>query len=133
MNIEPETLEEKTYRNWMNSMGVSPIVSNLYSNLNDGLVLLQLIDIIQPGTVDWKRVTTNFDAKRELFQKQTNCVLVIEYSKVIGIKIVNISGEDIREGATKQILGLCFQFMRAYTHKLLKQVGSHAVPKNALQ
>ncbi|EUB64982.1 Fimbrin [Echinococcus granulosus] len=129
LNIQPETLEEKTYRNWMNSMGVSPIVSNLYNNLNDGLVLLQLIDIIRPGTVDWKQVTTNFDPKRELFQKQTNCVLVIDYSKVIGIKVVNISGENIREGATKQILGLCFQFMRAYTHKLLKQasgVGSNA-------
>lgn len=108
----------------MNSMGVSPIVSNLYNNLNDGLVLLQLIDIIRPGTVDWKRVTTNFDPKKELFQKQSNCVLVIEYAQVIGVKIVNISGEDIREGATKQILGLCFQFMRAYTHKLLKQVSN---------
>uniref|UniRef100_A0A5K3ERM3 Fimbrin n=1 Tax=Mesocestoides corti TaxID=53468 RepID=A0A5K3ERM3_MESCO len=121
LNIQPETLEEKTYRNWMNSMGVTPIVSNLYSNLSDGLVLLQLIDIIRPGTVDWKRVTTTFDSMRSLFQKQTNCVLVIEYSEKIGIKLVNISGEDIREGATKQILGLCFQFMRAYTHKLLKQ------------
>ncbi|KAL5961957.1 Fimbrin [Taenia solium] len=134
LNIQPETLEEKTYRNWMNSMGVSPIVSNLYSNLNDGLVLLQLIDIIRPGTVDWKQVTTNFDPKRELFQKQTNCVLVIQYSKVIGIKVVNISGEDIREGATKQILGLCFQFMRAYTHKLLKQAsgeGSNAPIEDA--
>lgn len=123
VNILPETLEEKTYRNWMNSMGVSPIVNNLYSNLNDGLVLLQLIDIIRPSTVEWKRVTTKFDPKKEIFQKQSNCVLVIEYAKVIGVKVVNTSGEDIREGATKQILGLCFQFMRAYTHKLLKQVG----------
>ncbi|KAL5112870.1 Fimbrin [Taenia crassiceps] len=118
LNIQPETLEEKTYRNWMNSMGVSPI----------------LIDIIRPGTVDWKQVTTTFDPKRELFQKQTNCVLVIDYSKVIGIKVVNISGEDIREGATKQILGLCFQFMRAYTHKLLKRAsgeGSNAPIEDA--
>lgn len=122
INIQPETLEEKTYRNWMNSMGVSPLVSNLYGNLNDGLVLLQLIDIIQPGTVDWKKVTKTFDAKRAIFQKQSNCVLVIEYAQAIGIKTVNISGEDIREGQTKQLLGLCFQLMRAYTHKLLKQV-----------
>ena len=30
------------FRNWMNSLGVSPFVNNLYSDLKDGLVLLQV-------------------------------------------------------------------------------------------
>jgi plastin-3 len=51
-----ETREEKTYRNWMNSMGVSPRVNYIYRDLIDGLILFQLYDIIQPGVVDWKRV-----------------------------------------------------------------------------
>ncbi|VDN09651.1 unnamed protein product [Dibothriocephalus latus] len=121
LQIEPESLEEKTYRNWMNSMGVSPFVSHLYSNLSDGLVLLQLIDIIRPNTINWKTVTSTFDERRKLFQKQNNCVLVIEYAKSIGLKLVNVSGENIREGAQKQVLGSCFQFMRAYTNKLLRE------------
>jgi plastin-3 len=41
-NIE-ETREEKTYRNWMNSLGVSPYVNWLYSDLADGLVIFQVI------------------------------------------------------------------------------------------
>lgn len=46
-NIEPletieETREEKTYRNWMNSMGVKPYVNWLYSDLADGLVIFEV-------------------------------------------------------------------------------------------
>jgi len=37
-----ETREEKTYRNWMNSLGVSPYVNWLYSDLADGLVIFQV-------------------------------------------------------------------------------------------
>ncbi|OTF75279.1 plastin-2-like protein, partial [Euroglyphus maynei] len=45
-NIEPletieETREEKTYRNWMNSMGVDPYVNWLYSDLADGKIIFQ--------------------------------------------------------------------------------------------
>ncbi|KAK3100986.1 hypothetical protein FSP39_000007 [Pinctada imbricata] len=40
-----ETREENTYRNWMNSMGIQPQVNYLYSDLNDGLVILKIYDI----------------------------------------------------------------------------------------
>ena len=37
-----ETREEKMYRNWMNSLGVSPRVNHLYSDLYDGLIIFQV-------------------------------------------------------------------------------------------
>ena len=43
-----ETREEKTYRNWMNSLGVSPYVNWLYSDLADGLVIFQVSLTKQP-------------------------------------------------------------------------------------
>merc|ERR1719342_2028560 len=51
-----ETREEKMFRNWMNSLGVSPRVNYLYSDLYDGIIIFQLMDFIKPGVVDWKRV-----------------------------------------------------------------------------
>ena len=42
VEIIEETREEKTFRNWMNSLGVNPFVNNLYNDLRDGLVLLQV-------------------------------------------------------------------------------------------
>lgn len=37
-----ETREEKTYRNFLNSLGIEPHVNYLYSDLCDGLVILQV-------------------------------------------------------------------------------------------
>lgn len=45
-NIE-ETREEKTFRNWMNSMGVRPFVQNLFLDLDDGSILLQLFELVR--------------------------------------------------------------------------------------
>lgn len=42
--IIEETREEKTYRNWMNSMGVNPYVNYLYTDLADCLVIFQVIN-----------------------------------------------------------------------------------------
>lgn len=41
----------------MNSLGVKPQVKYLYTDLYDGLVMFQIYEIIQPGIVNWKRVT----------------------------------------------------------------------------
>lgn len=43
----------------MNSLGVDPFVNNLYLDLRDGNVLLQLFDQVEPGCVNWKKVNKN--------------------------------------------------------------------------
>jgi len=45
-------------------MGVMPRVNRLYSDLADGQILLQLYDVIYPGTVDSKRVVKEFNKRR---------------------------------------------------------------------
>ena len=45
------------FMNWMNSLGVNPQVNYLYGDLYDGLILFQIYEIIQPGIVDWKKVS----------------------------------------------------------------------------
>ncbi len=37
-----ETREEKTYRNFINSLGLEPHVNYLYSDLSNGLIILQV-------------------------------------------------------------------------------------------
>jgi len=65
------------YRNWMNSMGVSPYVCHLYSDLTDGLVIFQLYDVIRPGCVDWKRVITKFNRLRMMLEKIGKTTFVV--------------------------------------------------------
>uniref|UniRef100_A0A672JKA7 Plastin-3 n=1 Tax=Salarias fasciatus TaxID=181472 RepID=A0A672JKA7_SALFA len=51
--LEGETREERTFRNWMNSLGVNPHVNHLYGDLQDALVIFQLYEKIKV-LVDWK-------------------------------------------------------------------------------
>ncbi|XP_031732286.1 plastin-3-like [Anarrhichthys ocellatus] len=50
--LESETREERTFRNWMNSLGVSPHVHHIYGDLQDAMVILQLYERIKVP-VDW--------------------------------------------------------------------------------
>ncbi|VEL21255.1 unnamed protein product [Protopolystoma xenopodis] len=123
-----ETLEEKTYRNWMNSMGVAPFVKDLSVDLRTGLIFLQLVDILHTSTVDWSKIVRQFDPKRRIFQMQDNCSYAIEYANMLGLNVVNQSGEDIRTGDRKLTLGLAFQLMRAYTIKMLSRLQGNGYP-----
>jgi plastin-3 len=117
--IVEETREEKTYRNWMNSMGVSPYVNHLYSDLSDGLIIFQLYDIIKPGCVDWKRVVERFNKMRMLMEKIGNCNYAVELGKQCKFSLVGIDGKDIYDGNQTLTLALVWQLMKAYTLSIL--------------
>ena len=86
------------FRNWINSLGVSPTVNHLYYDLYDGLVIFQLMDTIRPGIVDWdNRVVTRermskIRAKR--FQETLgNCNYAVELAKQLNLVVVGIAGK----------------------------------------
>ncbi|CAD6244131.1 GSCOCG00013261001-RA-CDS [Cotesia congregata] len=114
-----ETREEKTYRNWMNSMGVSPHVNWLYSDLADGLVIFQLYDIIKPGTVNWPKVHTKFSKLRKFMEKLENCNYAVDLGKKMNFSLVGIAGQDINDGNATLTLALIWQLMRSYTLSVL--------------
>ncbi|XP_074098583.1 plastin-2 fimbrin isoform X3 [Cotesia typhae] len=114
-----ETREEKTYRNWMNSMGVSPHVNWLYSDLADGLVIFQLYDIIKPGTVNWPKVHIKFSKLRKFMEKLENCNYAVDLGKKMNFSLVGIAGQDINDGNATLTLALIWQLMRSYTLSVL--------------
>jgi plastin-2 len=82
VTVIEETREEKTYRNWMNSLGVSPYVNNLYQDLRDGLVILQLFDHVYTGLVDWKRVNQPpYKENWAVMKKTENCNYAVDLGK----------------------------------------------------
>lgn len=117
-----ETREEKTYRNWMNSMGVNPYVNYLYTDLQDCLVIFQvnypslnkkkitynlkLYDMIKPGSVEWNRVVKKFVPIKIKFQKLDNCNYAIDIGKkVMNFKLVGIQGSNLLDGDKTFTLG----------------------------
>uniref|UniRef100_A0A8C1RBX7 Plastin 1 (I isoform) n=1 Tax=Cyprinus carpio TaxID=7962 RepID=A0A8C1RBX7_CYPCA len=122
--IEGETREDRTFRNWMNSLGVTPHVNHLYSDLQDGLIILQLYERIQVP-VDWTRVNKPpYTILGSNMKKLENC----NYSVALGKKeakfsLVGIGGENINEGSPMHTLALVWQLMRRYTLKVLSDIG----------
>ena len=100
-----ETREEKTYRNWMNSLGLTPYVNWLYSDLADGLVIFQLYDVIKPGIVNWSRVHRKFSKLRKFMEKLENCNYAVELGKQLKFSLVGIAGKDISDGNPTLTLG----------------------------
>ncbi|XP_042894808.1 plastin-2 isoform X1 [Parasteatoda tepidariorum] len=123
-----ETREEKTYRNWMNSMGVSPYVNWLYSDLTNGLVIFQLYDTIKPGIVDWNRVHKTFSKLKAFMEKLENCNYAVLLGKELKFSLVGIAGHDISEGNPTLTLALVWQLMRAYTLTILTQLANTGHP-----
>ncbi|CAF1304416.1 unnamed protein product [Adineta ricciae] len=124
-----ETREEKTYRNFINSLGLEPHVNYLYSDLCDGLIILQLYDIIRPNTVDWSKIYKTFNAIKERFQKLSNCNFAVDYAKEpLRFKMTGIGGADILEGNKTLTLGLVWQIMRAYTLSILQKLAKSSTP-----
>ncbi|KAJ3428611.1 fimbrin-1 [Anaeramoeba flamelloides] len=113
------TREERSFRNWINSLGVNPKVNNLYEDLKDGVILLQVIDFVQPKTVNWKRVTMNCTNP---FQKVGNCNYVVELGKQLKLKLLTTGGEDIIQGKKVMLLGYVWQLMRFHVMEILKKL-----------
>lgn len=129
-----ETREEKTYRNWMNSMGVNPHVNRLYGDLYDGIILFQLYDIIKPKTVDWDRVHKQFSKLRGPFEKIENANYAVELGKQMKFSLIGVSGKDIVDCNPTLTLALVWQLMRAYTLAILSRMSDdgHQVVDNEI-
>ncbi|XP_060777429.1 plastin-1 [Neoarius graeffei] len=122
--IEEESREDRTLRNWMNSLGVNPRVNHLYSDLVDGLVILQLYEKIQVP-VDWKKVNRPpYPVLGSKMKKLENCNYAVELGKKEAkFSLVGIGGDNLNEGNPKHTLALVFQIMRRYTLKVLSDIG----------
>jgi len=118
--IDEETREEKAFRNWMNSLGVDPFVNHLYEDLRDGIVLLQLLDKVEPGCVDWSKVNTKHPLNK--FKQVENCNYAIELGRKIKFSLVGIGGQDIQTGNKKLTLAIVWQSMRYYVLNFLKHM-----------
>lgn len=111
--------EERAFRMWVNSLGIDGVyINNLYEDLKDGLALLKVMDKVEPGSVDWKKVEMKPTIK---IKKMNNCGIAVELGKSPKFKftLVGIGGIDIVDGNKKLTLALMWQLVRKHTLQLL--------------
>uniref|UniRef100_A0A1A8KY48 Plastin-3 n=2 Tax=Nothobranchius TaxID=28779 RepID=A0A1A8KY48_NOTKU len=121
--LEGETREERTFRNWMNSLGVNPTVNHLYVDLQDAIVILQLYEKIKVP-VDWNKVNKPpYPKLGTNMKKLENCNYAVDLGKSTKFSLVGIGGQDLNDGNATLTLALVWQLMRRYTLNVLEDLG----------
>ncbi|VAH76369.1 unnamed protein product [Triticum turgidum subsp. durum] len=116
--------EERSFRLWINSLGISTYINNVFEDLRNGWVLLEVMDKVAPGSVNWK--FANRPPIELPFRKVENCNQVLKIGKEIKFSLVNIAGHDIVQGNKKLILAFLWQLMRYNILQLLKNLRFHS-------
>lgn len=116
--------EERAFRFWMNSLGNSTYINNVFEDLRNGWVLLETLDKVSPGIVNWK--IANKPPIKMPFRKVENCNQVVKIGKQLKFSLVNIAGNDIVQGNKKLILAYLWQLMRCNILQLLKNLRFHS-------
>lgn len=112
--------EERSFRLWINSLGISSYINNVFEDLRNGWVLLEVMDKVSPGSVNWKMA--NRPPIKLPFRKVENCNQVLKIGKDIHFSLVNIAGTDVVQGNKKLILAFLWQLMRYNILQLLKNL-----------
>lgn len=114
--------EERALRMWISSSGVE--MQNLFVDCRSGLALLQMIDTVEPGTVNWKRVDRRPSNK---FKMVANCNYAVALARDrLKLSLVGVAGSDLHDGNTMFILAITWQLMRYQTMRLLTSLQAKA-------
>ncbi|KAF8409661.1 hypothetical protein HHK36_005739 [Tetracentron sinense] len=119
--------EERCFRLWINSLGTSTYVNNVFEDVRNGWVLLEVLDKVSPGSVNWKQATK--PPIKMPFRKVENCNQVVRIGKHLRFSLVNVAGNDIVQGNKKLILAFLWQLMRFNMLQLLKNLRFHSQGK----
>ena len=112
-----DSKEERQFRMWINSLQIEDcFVVDLYDDVRDGLILLRVMDKIQPGSVNWKNIKLNC---KNVFDRNFNCDEVEKVARDLGVKLVGVGAEDVREGNKMGVLAIVWQLMRLHYLKII--------------
>lgn len=119
--------EERCFRLWINSLGIPTYVNNLFEDVRNGWVLLEVLDKVNPKSVNWK--LANKPPIKMPFRKVENCNQIIKIGKELNFSLVNVAGNDIVQGNKKLIIAFLWQLMRFTMLQLLKNLRFHSQNK----
>lgn len=112
-----DSKEERQFRMWINSLQIEDcFVVDLYDDVRDGVILLKVMDKIQPGCVNWSSVKLQC---KNVFERNFNCDEAERVANTLGVKMVGVGAEDIREGQKMGVLTIVWQLMRIHYLKII--------------
>uniref|UniRef100_A0A0N5C3M2 Calponin-homology (CH) domain-containing protein n=1 Tax=Strongyloides papillosus TaxID=174720 RepID=A0A0N5C3M2_STREA len=105
-------IQMTTFTNWLNYQlrQSNVVVRDLCSDLSDGTLLIQIVEIFQ------RRICTGkiYNYNPTEIQCLMNVQMALDALREDGVKLVNIGSQDIVEGNLKLILGLIWCLIQKY-------------------
>jgi plastin-1 len=120
MRVRGASAEHESIKAWLNSYNIDPRVNSVTQDLQDGLILLRVIDQIEPGIVEWRRVHRD---PNNPFKRVENCNYAVSLIQKMGIPLKGIVGEDIVRGGAKFTISLCWQLKAHAMYLFLESLG----------
>ncbi|XP_065862486.1 fimbrin-1-like [Euphorbia lathyris] len=119
--------EERCFRLWINSLGIGTYVNNVFEDVRNGWILLEVLDKVSPGSVNWKQASK--PPIKMPFRKVENCNQAVKLGRQLKFSLVNVGGNDIVQGNKKLILAFLWQLMRYNMLQLLNNLRAHSQGK----
>jgi filamin len=119
-------VQKRTFTRWMNHFLSERLlkVEDLFTDLKDGKVLINLLELISSKTLrGWNK------APKLALHEMQNLNIALDFIKEEGLKLVNIDATDIHTGKPKLILGLIWTLILRYQ---IQMGGEGASPKQEL-
>ena len=102
---------------WINSLKIpDQHLNNLFEDIRDGLVLLKVLDRIEPGCVDWKKAEMKPNHR---LKKIHNANYAVDIGKNMKFSLVGIGGIDLVDCKKKLVLALIWQMVRKHTLQVI--------------
>jgi hypothetical protein len=94
----------------MGHVPLDPASDDIFAKMEDGLLLIKLINLVKPDFVDSKSYNKN--QKLNVYQKMENLNTAVAAAGRLGCHTVNIGARDIFEGRQTSIMSLVWQLFR---------------------
>lgn len=111
--------EDRVFMAWINSLGCSAQVTDLAADCRDGVVLLQVLNAIEPGIVNWRKANKQ---PKNRYHHVENANYIIDLGKAMEFHLVNVGGIDIVDANRKLMRAYVWQAMRYHTLKILSAI-----------
>ncbi|KAF2866555.1 alpha-actin-like proteinin [Massariosphaeria phaeospora] len=114
-------VQQKTFTKWLNSKLKSGQISDLITDLSDGIVLIHLLEVL--GNESLGRYASRPKLRVQKFE---NVNTSLDFIKRRGIQMTNIGAEDVVDGNSKIILGLIWTLILRFTISDINEEGLSA-------
>jgi len=109
-------------------MPINPDTDDLFKKVRDGVLIAKFINMIEEKTIDWRAVNYKKGGGLNQFKIIENQNLNISAAKSIGLRIHNVSAEELRDGDKNPTLVLGFMW-QAVKQQLLGSINLKAHPE----